>query len=285
MKRNCRLVAVDMDGTMLRSDKTIGERTVRAVNTALACGTEVVIATGRSRAQMGQFPTLFPEMRYLVCSGGAVIYDMKDDWKKILSNEIPVDIMSVILECAERFDCFPIVSIDGVSAYVKGKYEAAADYGLGRYMYEMRTFGLGVDSLRDWYEANPRPAESVSLYFRDFENRQTVVELLGKYPLHFALLTDPAVEISLSTANKGCALQALCDLLQLSISETMAIGDSDNDVPMLRVAGLAVASGNAPDDVKGYAHYVTADCDHDGVGQALERFVLNEVMEKEQKWL
>ena len=281
MKHNCRLVAVDMDGTMLRRDKTIGEQTVRAVNTALACGIEVLIATGRSRAQVERYLELFPDMRYLVCSGGAVIYDMKAGWKKVASNEIPVEIVFSILKFAESVDCFPIMTVDGKSVYLREKADFAADYGLGAYVYEMRNFGTPVDCLYDWFEAAPKAAEAISLYFRDYDSRCAVTEALGQYPLHFAFPREPGVEISLSTANKGFALQALCELLHIPLQETMAIGDSDNDVPMLRIAGMAVASGNAPDVVKGYAHYVTADCNHDGVGQALEQFVLNEIMEKE----
>lgn len=275
MKHNIRLVAVDMDGTLLRRDKTIGERTVRAVNTALACGKEVLIATGRSRVQCERYLEHFPQMRYVITSSGAAVYDVQRGWEKIISNEIPVEIVIAILQYAESVDCFPILSVGGKSVYVRGKADLAAEYGLAAYVYEMRTFGTAVDSVFDWYSSDPRPAESVSLYFRDEKLRYDAVEALGEYPLYFALPGEPAVEISLNTANKGYALQTLCDLLGIEIVCAAAIGDSDNDLPMLTAAGLSIASGNAPYAVQSLCDYVVADCNHDGVAEALERFILN----------
>ena len=274
MKHNYRLAAVDMDGTLLRRDKTIGERTVRAVNTALSCGKEVLIATGRSRVQTERYLELFPDMRYVITSSGAAVYDVKNNWEKIISNEIPPNIVFAILEYAKVLDCFPIMSVDGQSLYLREKADEAPHYGLAAYVYEMRTFGTAVVSLWDWYTSNPKPVESISLYFRDFSCREAVVKSLEQYPLYFALPGEPSVEISLCTANKGEALRSLCDRLDVRMTDVICIGDSDNDLPMLCTAGLAVASGNAPDAVKRYAHIVTADCDHDGVAEALERYLL-----------
>lgn len=275
MKHNIRLVAVDMDGTLLRRDKTIGEQTVRAVNTALACGIEVLIATGRSRVQCERYLEQFPAMRYVITSSGAAVYDVQNGWKKIISNEIPPEVVLAILEYAESVDCFPIMSVGGKSVYVREKAPFAAEYGLAAYVYEMRTFGTAVESVSAWYADDPRPAESVSLYFRDEKLRYEAVKALGTHPLYFALPGEPAVEISLNTANKGYALQKLCDMLEIDISDAAAVGDSDNDLPMLTVAGLAISTGNAPDAVKRQCDYVVADCNHDGVAEALVQYILN----------
>ena len=69
-------------------------------------------------------------------------------------------------------------------------------------------------------------------------------------------------------------LQALCRCLNIPVSAAIAIGDSDNDCPMLRDAGLPLAMGNAIDDVKAASEYIMPDCDHDGVAEAIERFLL-----------
>jgi len=275
MKHKYRLVAVDLDGTTLRRDKTIGEKTVCAMNTALSQGTEVVIATGRSRIQFERYTVHFPEMRYAISSSGAAVYDISAGWKKIISNEIPPEIAGEILECADKLDCFPIMSVEGKTVYTAHMAPLAPEYGLGAYTYELHNFGTGVESVSTWYKANPQPVESISLYFRDVCFRERVVGQLKHLPLYFALPGEPAVEISMNTANKGDALAGLCDLLEVPLCETVAIGDSDNDMPMLCRAGLAVASGNAPDPVKQQANHVTADCDHDGVAAALEKYVLN----------
>lgn len=82
------------------------------------------------------------------------------------------------------------------------------------------------------------------------------------------------VEINAIGTDKGSGLQALCRCLNIPISATIAIGDSENDRPLLRDAGLPLAMGNAIADVKAAARYVMPDCDHDGVAEAIERFLL-----------
>lgn len=275
MKHNYRLVAVDMDGTLLRRDKTVGEKTVWAVNAALEQGTEVIIATGRSRVQSERYMELFPKLRYSITSSGAAVYDLQDNWKKIISNEIPPEIAMEILAYADAQDCFPIISVEGKTVYTAGLAPSAPDYGLGAYTYEINTFGTGVESVYGWYREHQQPVESISLYFRNNSFRKGAVKALCHLPLYFALPGEPAVEIGMNTANKGYALTKLCESLGVELSDVLAIGDSDNDVPMLQIAGLSVSPGNAPDAVKAKVHHVVADCDHDGVAEALEHYVLN----------
>lgn len=274
MKHNYRLIAVDMDGTLLRRDKTVGEKTVLAVNAALKQGTQIIIATGRSRVQSERYMELFPEMRYTITSSGAAVYDMQDSWRKIISNEIQPEVALEILEYASSLDCFPIMSVEGKTVYTAHLAPYAPEYGLGAYVYEINTFGTGVGSVYEWYRENLQPVESISLYFRDHSFRSAVVEHLCHLPLYFALPGEPAVEISMNTANKGYALTKLCERLEIDLADVAAIGDSDNDVPMLDIVGCAVVPENAPAAVKEKADFVTADCDRDGVAEALARLIL-----------
>jgi hydroxymethylpyrimidine pyrophosphatase-like HAD family hydrolase len=82
------------------------------------------------------------------------------------------------------------------------------------------------------------------------------------------------LDITHARANKGTAALALARLLGVAAEEMACIGDMPNDLPMLDVAGLAIAMGNATDDVKARAHAVTDDNDSDGWARAIERFVL-----------
>ena len=85
--------------------------------------------------------------------------------------------------------------------------------------------------------------------------------------VRFINITDPGV-------SKGEALKALAARLGVGLEEVMAIGDGTNDLPLLKVAGLAVAMGNAPDELKVLADHITLDVDHSGVAAAVERFLL-----------
>ena len=203
---------------------------------------------------------------------------VSDNWKKIISNEIPPEVALEILKYADEQDCFPIMSVEGKTVYTAHLAPTAPEYGLGAYVYEINTFGTGVESIYAWYKTHQQPVESISLYFRDHSFRKGAVEALNHLPLYFALPGEPAVEIGMNTANKGYALTKLCELLGIDLEDVVAIGDSDNDVPMLELAALAISPGNAPKAVQAKVDCVVADCDHDGVAEALERFVLNEAV-------
>ncbi|MFH1003018.1 MAG: HAD hydrolase family protein, partial [Chloroflexota bacterium] len=88
------------------------------------------------------------------------------------------------------------------------------------------------------------------------------------YPeVHFVNIVDPRV-------SKGKALAALTSYLGIALDEVMVVGDGTNDLPLLALAGLAVAMGNAPDEVKQAADHVTADVDRSGLAAAIARFLL-----------
>ena len=74
--------------------------------------------------------------------------------------------------------------------------------------------------------------------------------------------------------SKGTALEALASFLGIPLTEVMAIGDGGNDIPLLSSAGLAVAMGNASDELKAVADYITLDVDHNGVAAAISKFLL-----------
>ncbi len=274
MKHNIRAVAIDLDGTTLHRDKSIGQRTIDAVNRALDLGVEVMISTGRSRVQFERYLEHFPKIKYAISSSGAAVYDVRT-WDKLISNEMPAEVVQEVLEYAKTQDCFPILSVEGRTVYPAAMAPLAAAYGLGEYTYEIENFGTGVENIYTWHAENRFPVESVSLYFHDHTPCKPAVEALSHLPLYIALPGEPGVEMSMKNANKGAALTALCERAGISLKELMVIGDSDNDVPMMAIAGLSVASGNASDAVKQKADVVTLDCDEDGVGAAIEQYVLN----------
>lgn len=273
MKDKIQAVAIDLDGTTLHRDKSIGQRTIDAVNRALDLGVEVIISTGRSRVQFERYLKHFPKIKYAISSSGAAVYDVRS-WDKLISNEMPAEVVQEVLDYAKTQDCFPMLSVEGRTVYPAAMAPRAAEYGLGEYTYEIENFGTGVEDIYAWYAENQLPAESVSLYFHDHGPCKPAVEALSHLPLYIALPGEPGVEMSMKNANKGAALTELCERIGIPLSKLMAIGDSDNDLPMIAVAGHSVASGNASDAVKERADAVTLDCDEDGVGVAIEQYVL-----------
>ena len=85
-----------------------------------------------------------------------------------------------------------------------------------------------------------------------------------------------SLEISAVGVTKGTGLKKLCEHLGISLEETIAVGDADNDIDVLKTAGLSVAMGNANDTVKSICDVVVSDCDHDGCAEVIEKYLLNE---------
>jgi len=108
--------------------------------------------------------------------------------------------------------------------------------------------------------------KGVEKYYDSIPNKPFATSFTGVYLFEFF---NP-------NANKGVAVQKVCDLLGLNMSEVIAVGDSDNDISMIKAAGLGVAMQNAGDNVKAHADYITElDCPNFGVKEVIEKFILN----------
>ena len=89
-----------------------------------------------------------------------------------------------------------------------------------------------------------------------------------------ALAETTSLELSSMGINKGVGLKKLCQYLKISLANTIVVGDADNDIEALKIAGLAVGMGNANDTVKHIADVLVNDCDHDGCAQAITEYLL-----------
>ena len=136
------------------------------------------------------------------------------------------------------------------------------------------TLFAGTPRLLERPLAAPYPVEKLDFYFVDSAERAKYLARVQDVRAWVVPCESAGVEINAVGVDKGSGLQALCRCLNIPISAAIAIGDSENDRPLLRDAGLPLAMGNAIADVKAAAQYVMPDCDHDGVAEAIERFLL-----------
>ena len=113
-----------------------------------------------------------------------------------------------------------------------------------------------------------------SFHLADRASRAPARERLAGLPVELAESEDASLELSPAGADKGSGLLALAELLGIPRAATIAVGDAENDLPMLRAAGLGVAMGNATDAARAAANVVVADNDHDGCAEAIRRFLL-----------
>ncbi len=269
MKMNppIRLVALDLDGTLLRSDKTISERTLQTIQTARDQGVVVAIATGRMYSTARAYGRILGlgDMPMVLYAGGLIqtVESGKKLYEKAISVEDAKDVLAIAKEKGWQMQTY----IDDVLRV------AVSDHWVQE--YEKKTGANAVICGDDVYQPQgpcnkilSRGTHEELLQRKAYIDRQ----LPGKLQVLFS--EDTFLEIMPIGVNKGTGLQRLADLFGVSIEETMAVGDSQNDIDMLKAAGLSVTMENAHDEIKKIAGYVTASNDEDGVAQAIEKFVL-----------
>ncbi len=275
-----KLIALDLDGTTLTSDKRLTERTQRALETAIERGVHVVAATGRTLGALPKEILKIKGLNYALTSNGACINDLNEG-KLIYANCISpaalIKASDLILRYAYIYD-YMVEAFSEGNAYMEQRhYHNVNSYGLGKthvdYILETRK---PVKDLFSFMLAHKNTIENININFNSQAEKAAMLPVLGQ--LEDVSLTssfEHNIEIGGATTSKAEAISQLCKILGFEMSEVMACGDSPNDMPMLEAAGTAVAMGNAKDELKRVASYIAPTNDEDGVAEAVERFVLN----------
>lgn len=271
-----RLIAVDLDGTLLNSDKQLGPADEAALQRAAERGIEIVPATGRFYGGMPQVIRNLPYIRYAVTVNGAQVYDVKHGLS-LAKAEIPLERAAAIMEYLDTlpviYDCY----MDD-RGWMAGSMQRQAERYTSdpHYVRMIRELRQPVHNLRDYILGVGHDVQKIQLFTADRELRARLLKTLEERFSGLAVSSSLAdnVEINSRDANKGDALLRLADALGIPAAATMAFGDGLNDLSMIKKAGVGVAVQNAHEDVKAAADYITASCDDNGVAAAIERLCL-----------
>jgi hypothetical protein len=265
---NYQLIALDLDGTLLNSRKEIPEEAVRAVRTVCAAGKTVVFDTGRAVPELAEQIAALPEVRYAVFASGAGLYDIRER-KAFGLRAIPDTDIKRIMSLARAKDVMPQLVLPDADVIQVSHMEQLEHFNMGVYrpMYE-KAMTLVPDI---WAFAGScrEPVLKLNLYHADAAERIRTREQLETPELELVYSEISSLECSAEGVSKGSGLEQLCRLLDIPASSCIAVGDADNDIPMLRAAGLGVAMGNAPAHVKTAADRIVSDLDHGGCAEAI----------------
>ena len=268
-----RLLAMDMDGTVLNSEKIVTPRTDRAIRQALAAGKEVLFATGRCLTEVRPYLEQYPEMRYALCLSGAVILDVAAG-KTLADISLSPALTAQILDSARQVDAMvAIYAGDDVFAE-RSQRPRMAYFGCDCFGPLYDRCAVYVDTLQEALDREGHRVHKINLYCHTHADWQKAGELLGDLPVTCAQGIPNNFEVSPQGVSKGEGLRQLCRAIGIPVEEAIAVGDEGNDLTMVAAAGLGVAMGNATEAVKAAARIVTADCDHDGVAEIIEQYLL-----------
>lgn len=272
---NIKLIALDLDGTLLDSEKQLSAENAAALEKAAAQGIEIVPATGRFFRGMPKVIRELPYVNYVISVNGAQVYDVLKD-KTVCSSEIPweraVSVMKRLDGIDVIYDCYQ----DGWGWMTQSLYDKAEQYAANIHSLDMiRKLRTPVPDLKECLEERAHGVQKIQIFFRDTELRAEMLKALPKEFPDLVVTTSIVnnIEINSREATKGAALKKLAAELGIPLSRTMAFGDDSNDITMLKEAGIGVAMGNAYDDVKQAADYITADCNDGGVAKAIKHFL------------
>jgi len=265
-----RLIALDLDHTLLNDDFKISARNLEALQKAASNGIKVTIATGR------MFRSALPYARQLgvklplITYHGALIKEVAGEQRILRKWCIPKDLALEIIGLGEA-EGFHINLYINDTLYVKEENENTKFYkGIAAIPLEI------VGDLADYLEQAQDEPIKLSIINREGRLQNLQIKLKEKYGTELSILISRPdfLEITYKEATKGKALQYLAERENILASQTIAIGDNYNDVDMLQYAGIGVAVSNAPPDVQKEANFVTGTNTEDGVALFLERYIL-----------
>jgi len=266
---------MDMDGTLLDSDHvTVPARNIAALRAAAERGVKLAIASGRTWSLIrGVIEGLWPT-HYALEANGAAIRDVEEG-RYICRDSIPAAQARRILHILRRED----ISFE---VYCQGQnYVPASDRERVRANGLTRAFAAFFDTVclfpEDLEQAlAQRDVEKFNLFYVPSEKRQAVCQALAAVgPVEISQALEHNLEVNRAGVSKGAALQVLAGRLGLRPDEVMAFGDAGNDLEMLKWAGLSFAMENGTPEAKQAAKRLAPPNREAGVGQMIERFLLN----------
>ena len=267
------LIAFDMDGTLLRSDKTLSHGTVAALERAAEAGKIVVFSTGRPLCELRPYLSYLTMMSYGILSSGAVVYDFKNA-RTISLQCVPKEVPGAVEKICRGRDIMPHLVSDN-QVYVREEQVKTIDkYKLSMYRQLYEETAEYVPDPFSLLRDPERQFQKINLFHRSAEEREISRRAAAHLPVQLTLAEETSLEMTARGVSKGFGLQKLCEFLHLPPEQTIAVGDGDNDLDIFRTAGLSIAMGNAGENVRRAADFVVRDNDHDGCAEAVERYLL-----------
>lgn len=264
-----RLVAIDVDGTLLDSTHTLSAGNRQALRAALAAGCHVTLATGRQYVYIAPLVVELGLHSPQITSSGAVI-TLPASGEMLYADRIGREVAAETIRLGEQLGITLVIVQNGktFTRAINTDIEHMLTYGDPRPHV--------VPDLTATLDLPPTNIKAVA-YRQDelYARAETEFQQALGTQLNIYRSVPYYLEFSAKSVSKGTALRRVAEQLGIGQDAILAIGDGNNDIAMFEAAGLSVAMANASESVKARADATTGHCDADGVAQAIERFVLS----------
>lgn len=271
-----KLVCIDLDGTLLSDDKEISIENIKTIQEAINSGVKICIATGRIYKFVDHIKDKISNKIEVIASNGALIVNNGE----LILNYLSYNEVLKIRDIAKDYD---------LEMYLNTE-DTIISEGI---IPENYTYKITNERLEDKYKVNFIEKYSFERLIKDNKYNILKVVLMNKYKLDEVRKVRDALEknrefeicssepqfceVNSKGISKGRAVEELAKELGISIKDVICIGDSGNDLEMLKRAGLSVAMANALDEVKNIASYVTESNNESGVSKAIKKLILEKI--------
>ncbi|WP_227394693.1 Cof-type HAD-IIB family hydrolase [Jeotgalibacillus aurantiacus] len=264
-----KMIVLDMDDTLLQDDHTISDRTKQALLQAQKQGVKVVLASGRPTYAMWDTAReleLADYGSYILSFNGANIYNAKTK-ELLFKSTLSPETVHRLYDLSKRENV-------GIQTYVGDAIVTEQDNPYTQ--IEADITGLPVEIVEDFKAAVQEPVVKVLMLeegpFLAEVEKTLKKELEGELAVYRS--KPYFLEFTEDGVTKGSSLSQLIEKLGIKREEVIACGDSYNDLEMIKFAGLGVAMGNAPEDIRAAADFVTESNMNHGVAHVVEKFIL-----------
>ncbi len=286
-----KLVAVDLDGTLLNQYGEVTENSKRVIKNVTRKGTQVVIASGRSIDSIKNISKEIGASKYIIAGNGAVVYDTKEE-KILFENYIPFDKALNIIKICEENSIFYNVYTNKTIVTSSLRYNVLYYYKENLKKEDNKKTNITiVDSIPDYIksmqdekimkificDSTESVFNSIMKKFNEIPNVETLdVSHMSRKVIKKGTTEIPIeyyyTEISMKNVDKWNAIEFLINKLEINKEEVIAIGDNMNDKKMIEEAGLGITMEGSTPTVTEVADYITTDNNNEGVAHALEKF-------------
>ena len=270
-----KLIAIDLDGTLLNSRKCLSDHNREVLKSCIRKGIHIVPCTGRTVDGIPAEVKDIPGIRYAITTNGAVIEDMKENIvidTRMLTCDLALELLRFVDPYRVMYD--PYIERRGIteSRFIDHLPEFALTSELQDLVRNTRDI---CPNIIEFVEKANKPVEKINLFFPNMEERAKLrAELEKRNDILVTSSISNNLEINALDATKGDAIIRLSSHLGISPSQTMGIGDGENDFTMILKAGVGVAMKNGSKELIEAADYVTETNDEDGVASAIRNLVL-----------